>query len=329
MSLTLIRTLLTTAVMLGSGTISPTLLSQAYATQAIAGQADTVVSFEALDRLDRAVLEKIAKDIPGAIQVQHDVQLYRIIYRSTDRGEAIETSGLVALPVGVTPKATVLYMRGSNLERASSPSMPGRIDGLWEAAVFASNGFALAVPDYIGMGISTRPQAFLLTAPNVLDTRHLLAALRALPQASPASADLFVMGFSQGGQLAAALHRDLETRPEEGYDLKATVAIAGPHELRNYLGRVLQADIDNLLHTGLVAFTAYAFAIYHGRPLDTVFAPPFDRLAPDWFDGSKAAPEILSQVPSRPRDIFGSPGPWPKMKLWHGRSVCRCAWWSG
>ena len=266
--------------------------------------AGAVVRLEPIDLLDKARLQKIAADLPGAIQVENGVRLFRLVYRSQIKGQAIDASALVAVPDTQNPaRGLVLYLRGSEVTRDAAPTTPNAI---WttEAAVFGGNGFATVVPDYIGFGASPSPQAFLLTEENVADFRAALAAAQTalnMPQRTP----LYVTGFSQGGQLSAALHRDLEARPMRGYELRGTVAVAGPHELvRSFAARIEEPLARNRIAMGYVAWAAYTFAWREGRSLEEVFAPAYVAQVPRWFGGSVPMQELMAQSPQSISDLL-------------------------
>ncbi|WP_298161378.1 alpha/beta fold hydrolase [Brevundimonas sp.] len=271
---------------------------------AAASQSGQLVRFEPIDQLDLATLQQTASELPGAIAVNNGVRLYRLVYRSSVRGQAIDASALVAVPdTQGPPRGVVLYLRGSDIPRNAAPSTP---NGIWtnEAAVFGGNGFVTIVPDYIGFGASPSPQAFLLTDENVADFRAALTAAQeelALGTHTP----LFITGFSQGGQLSAALHRDLDARPLHGYDLRETVAVAGPHELvRTFAARIEEPLASNPIAMGYVAWAAYTFAWREGRRLEEVFAPAYVAQAPRWFGGSMSMIELLGEAPGSITEVL-------------------------
>lgn len=262
------------------------------------------VRLELVARLDRAAAQETADGLPGDIVVQHGVRLYRMTYRSQINGRAIDASAVVAVPDGPERvRGLVIYLRGSEFSRSASPTNPSAFRTT-EAAVFGGNGFAVVVPDYIGLGASPSPQAFLLTEENVADFRAALAAAHTsldLERRTP----LFITGFSQGGQLSAALHRDVEERPLRGFDLKGTVSVAGPHELIQTFARRLDGPLArNPMAIGYVTWSAYTFAWREGRPLDEIFTPAYVARVANWFGGDMEMMEIAPEFPSHIEQIL-------------------------
>ncbi len=274
------------------------------APQETASQAGAIVRFDPIDELDQSTLQKTAAQLPGSVAVNNGVNLYRLVYRSQVRGQAIEASALVAVPdIDAPARGVVMYLRGSDLSRSAAPTTPNAI---WttEAAVYGGNGFVSILPDYIGFGASPSPQAFLLLEDNVADFRAALKAAQValhLKKKTP----LLLTGFSQGGQLSAALHRDLETRPLRGYDLRATASIGGPHELAQSFRVRTEAPLSrNPIAMGYVAWAAYSFAWHEGRPLDEVFAPKYVDQVPAWFSGEMLIQDVLGQAPGDITDLL-------------------------
>lgn len=265
------------------------------------------IRLEAIGTRDRSTLQQIANELPGAIEVAGDVDLYRLVYWTEFKGRPVPVSGLIAVPSGVPAKGVVAYLHGTTTTRAVSPSLPDRADGDQEAAVFAGSGFITLLPDYVGLGESDLPQAYLVSRPQVDSTADMLRAIRdigGLPDL-PDRLPLFVMGFSQGGQSAAALHRALEQTPINGYELRATVAIAGPHDLLGAVQSKLEAsEAENARNVAYLAFAATAYAAYYDQPLDGLLRPALAHAAPRLFDGNQRPEDIVAALPADTRELF-------------------------
>ena len=269
-----------------------------------------VIAVQALEDLDRAALQAVADELPGNLLVQDGAHLYRLTYWTRLHGQPVVASGLVSTPADVCrAKGVVLYAHGTTMTRALSPSEPGRADGLQETAVFAGNGFVVVIPDYIGLGQSSLPQAYAVVQPQVDASRDLLSAVHAWSIGREAAwhPGLLLMGFSQGGQTVAGLHRSLERTPLPGYDLRGSVAVSGPHDLRPLLLSKLRGPASTELNNvGYVAFAVSAYAHHYGVPLEDTFAQPYAERLPALFDGSRSIMEIVAQLPADARTLFRS-----------------------
>jgi pimeloyl-ACP methyl ester carboxylesterase len=269
-------------------------------------QRGTVISVEPLDKLAQAKLQKIVAELPGAISVDQGVELFRITYWTTYKGKPTKASGLFAAPDGGTPaKGVMMYLHGTTNTRSLSPSQPNRADGDTDAAVFGGNGYYVVLPDYIGLGVSHEPHPYIITKPLVDDAIDMLKAVKQIAKDRKLSwsSNLYMMGFSQGGQVVAGVHRELDRRPLKGYSLKGSVGVAGPYELSK---TSLPKAVENncLKCIGYLAWGAYAYADYYGHPLDSALKPAYVDVVPKLFDGSKTMWEIAAAAPTKPEDLF-------------------------
>ena len=271
-------------------------------------QRGTLINVESLGIVSQAKLQKIASEFPGKTAVQQDVELFRVTYWTVYKGKPTKASGLLGVPENVAkPKGVMMYLHGTNNTRTLSPSQPNRADGNSEAAIFGGNGYLVVLPDYIGQGISQDPHPYIITKPLVDDAVDMLKAIRQVAKDRKLgwSPKLFMMGFSQGGQVVAGVHRELDRHPLAEYQLKGSVAVAGPYELRN---TSLPKAIENecLKCVGYLAWGASAYASYYGHDLREALKPAYVDVVPKLFDGSKTIWEIGAALPARAEDMFQS-----------------------
>ncbi len=267
-----------------------------------------IVAVERLEALEQPALQAMADDFPGRPSVGGGAQLYRLTYWTELQGRKVIASGLVAAPTQARAlKGVVLYAHGTTMTRALSPSQPDRADGDEEAAVFAGNAYLVVLPDYVGLGVSTVPQAYAIVRPQVDASADMLKAVRAWAgrEGLGWNPSLMLMGFSQGGQTVAGLHRELERAPLDGYRLRGTVAVAGPHDLRGLSVRKTHApDALELVNVGYLGLALTSYAHYYGVPLETAASPDYAGVLPVVFDGGKAVETIIPQLPSDARLLF-------------------------
>lgn len=269
-------------------------------------QRGSVVSVERLGVIRQANLQKIAAEFPGGITVKQGVELFRVTYWTVLKGKPTKASGLFVAPQNVEQvKGVMMYLHGTTNTRALSPSQPDRADGAAEAAVFAGNGYYVVLPDYIGLGVSQKPHPYIITKPLVDDSIDMLKAVRRIAADGKLnwSPNLFMLGFSQGGQVVAGVHRELDRRPIRDYRLKGSVGVAGPYELRKTsLPKAVESNC--LKCVGYLAWGAYAYADYYGYPLSSALKPAYVNIVPKLFDGSKTMWEIGAALPAKAEDMF-------------------------
>jgi pimeloyl-ACP methyl ester carboxylesterase len=217
--------------------------------------------------------------LPRHVEVSGGIDLYRIRYWTAVTGKPVAVSGLMSIPRGVSdgrmPRATVMYLHGTSPARAESPSAPGDAEGLLPAAAFAGGGYVLLAPDYEGLGDSTVAPTYLIAEPTSAAARDLLTAAHHASEGLKIqwNPNLYLVGFSQGGQAVAAVHRDLEARPNESVTLRGSVAIAGPFDL----DRISIPYAFQHRHTLYLAYIAYCYANYYRHPLSDLVLEPYAR----------------------------------------------------
>ncbi len=250
----------------------------------------------------RVVLD-LAKVAP-AVPIAHDFTPYRLTYWSTTNGAPVLVSALVTIPNARPPRGLVLWMHGTNPDRAKSVSGPSLQEGVAVSAAFAGGGYAVLAPDLVGLGVSRGPQAYLYNPSTVPVTLDLLRiAARGMGGLLPAPPrNVFVTGFSQGGHDAAVIHRALEADPQSPMQVRATAAIAGAYDLAGVsIPFALQGrSSGDSLYLGLLALS---WSTYHGRPLESVLTASAARRVRQTLDGAHAA-DLDKALPRNPRDLF-------------------------
>jgi pimeloyl-ACP methyl ester carboxylesterase len=269
-------------------------------------QRGAIISVEPIGALSQPKLQKFAAELPGGIVVSQGVDLFRVTYWTVFKGKPTKASGLFVVPQDVAqPKGFLMYLHGTNNTRALSPSQPDRVDGNQEAAVFGGNGYYVVLPDYIGQGVSHDVHPYIITKPLVDDSIDMLKAVRqiAAERKLAWSPKLFMMGFSQGGQVVAGVHRELDRRPLPGYQLKGSIGVAGPYELRKTsLPKAIESECLKCI--GYLAWGAYAYGNYYRHDLNEALKPAYVKVVPKLFDGSKTVSEIGAALPAKAEDMF-------------------------
>ena len=242
---------------------------------------------------------------PEYRQALHDVDVYRVAYRTTipEQGNRPTVAyGLVAIPQGVSgPVPVVSYQHGTLWLKESAPSQAFSWDKNSEAVVkyglrekdfyascyetrlnvaaFAGQGYAVVAADYIGIGNSVENDAFFVKQSGQQACLDMLTASdRLLASRSLYRSDLFLNGWSQGGIATVAFQEALEAR---GVSIRGVSTSAA-------------APDTNLLVTQ---------SIFNRRPYSTVtvpdapwrvFVPQFSAFSLGGYHGQVNAPlEVL------------------------------------
>lgn len=198
---------------------------------------------------------------------------YAIEYWSVDpRGEPVLLSGLLTVPAHPRQGLPLLaYHHGTKSGRNEVASQnPNAVEPACMAALYASNQWAVAMPDYFGMGICTNwVQTYTIDAlstPGCIDMiRASKAALQQL--GIQENGQLFATGYSQGAHLTMALVHELQTHPEYGLRVTAAAPMAGSYHVTasDFAGFVHSVDISGGM-SSVLALWAYSHSLYYGAP---------------------------------------------------------------
>ncbi len=232
------------------------------------------------------------------ISVEHPVDCYRMLYTSGSGSHAVQLSGLLALPRGVTPRRLVSFQHGTSTTRTAVPSQPDGT-GIAAAVVFAGNGYALIAPDYPGLGDSPGKHPYYIAAsigPAVADMVAASQRVKGVP-----NAPVFLSGFSEGGWASLAALRVLESK---GQHVLGSAQVAGAYDLRRVsLPAALKGGAPS--HSLYLAYAAWGQAAYYGHSLDSVLTPEYASTVERLFAGAEPD-EILSTLPQDPRRMFNA-----------------------
>ncbi|HEY3780530.1 MAG TPA: hypothetical protein VGL56_05560 [Fimbriimonadaceae bacterium] len=196
------------------------------------------------------------------------VALYKIKYPSTDfDGKPVTLSGLLELPQGAPVKGLLVYFHGTTTDPNLSPS---RFSGMnnseaqLAALIFASGGYAVAMPDYIGLGDDTSH-----IHPYPLSEVNSKSGIDMVSPATQAATQLgvtippklYVGGYSEGGGVAMWMVRHVEAEPIAGYTLTAAAPMSGAYDLSGVSARSL-LDISKTIESTAIKLLFATYTVY-------------------------------------------------------------------
>ena len=201
------------------------------------------------------------------------VDFYYIKYWTVGAmNETTQSSGALMVPTGAAPACSgprpiVLYAHGTQFAKQfniADITNTGNTEGALIAAMFAAQGYIVVAPNYAGYDISTLGyHPFLNAAQQSGEMMDALSAARtALPTTFASSTSdngkLFITGYSEGGYVAMATERAMETG---GQTVTAAAPMSGPYALEALFDAVLFGNVDlgSTLFSPLVS-TSYQHA---------------------------------------------------------------------
>lgn len=187
------------------------------------------------------------------LTLKYDVTTYKLEYMSYNSdNEPVKVSGLIAIPNKNSPSPILSFQHGTTFVNSDAPSFNLKVSTRHPEILFASLGYIVFSPDYIGYGASegeTHP--YLLKQPSadiVIDM--LNAAEQWLDKENIATnKQLFMTGYSQGGYVTMAALEQMKNTGYTDLTLVAAVLGAGPYDLYKTLDTLLYSlnDIPDFL----------------------------------------------------------------------------------
>jgi len=178
------------------------------------------------------------QQVAGAPKCGVDIRYLE--YRTVGgQGEETNATAAIMVPTGSDAvcngqRPTVLYAHGTtpardyNLAKWTEANQPAAGEGLMIAAMFAAQGYIVVAPNYAGYDKSTLTyHPYLNGEQQGKDMVDALAAARktfAVISASDSGA-LFITGYSQGGYVAMAAHREMQAT---GRTVTASAPLSAP-----------------------------------------------------------------------------------------------------
>lgn len=245
-----------------------------------------VVTQAATASLTKAQVDAAVAALPGLAALiggpaSCDVALRKATYRTVDpQGrEAVAGMGLL-VPSGCPgPYPVVVYHHGTQILKASTMSDPANLEVFLAYGYFASQGYAVVMPDYLGYGESSLGYHPYLDAENMGRTSvdALRAATRMLADLGVRTSNrLFLTGYSQGGHSTLATQRVLERDHADEFAVTASAPMAGFYSLSTTFADAVTAPTD--LASVLFAFGLTALQKTYGD----VYASPAAAFRAPW-----------------------------------------------
>jgi hypothetical protein len=227
-----------------------------------------------------------------------DIAVYHIGYTTVGgAGESTTVSGALMVPSGLDARCRgarpiVLYAHGTTTAHSFNiADLAGQqnAEGLFLAALFASQGYIVVAPNYAGYDTSTLPyHPYLIADQQSKDMIDALTAARsALPVAgAPLTTDsgrLFITGYSQGGYVAMATQRAMEAA---GMPVTAAAPMSGPYAMAAFVDAVFYGEVDGgapVVATFLVTAYQKTYANIYASAADVFeaqYATGIDSLLP-------------------------------------------------
>lgn len=267
------------------------------------------VSATSLGTYSTSDLKKLAsEDGFGSLAflIKYEVEFYKVVYKTTFKGDTVSVSGLLAIPQGSPDPPSLLSAQHGTLFRSiDAPSnFPAASTGF---ELLASLGFVTILPDYIGYGVSqsiTHPYYDKASAGSTVVDMIKAVKFFLQEQKFSTSDRLFLLGYSEGAYVTMAAQKQIETTPSSQLTVTAAAEGAGGYDLETFLSFITQAPTYSA--PSFLAFIIKAYTDTYGwsQPYTYYFQEPYASEMPDLLNGSKTRGEIDQALTESPAALF-------------------------
>lgn len=264
----------------------------------------TLISYEKIESINTDELKQKWKEnnIPQImIPIKYDVDIYEIRYHTLwHDGSIIEASGLYFVPNQNKYKVPLmLYNHGTTMRRRQGFSFSGQLS---ICLGFATDGYAVAFQDYIGLGTGEKFHLYQHADSEGQSGVDMLRAVKELNKSLGIYWDmnLFITGYSQGGHATLAAHRKIQQEYSGQFKVTASSPMSGAYDMAGAQAGVMFEEYSKPFYLPYL-LNSYneAYGIIEGD-VHQIYNEPYDTLIPKLFDGSMSLSDINSQLPSVP-----------------------------
>lgn len=220
--------------------------------------------------------------VPG-LNGTYSINSYRVQYYTTDtEGNEHLASGLVSIPSTSAPQEFPLacYQHGTVSGREDVPS--NLAGGYTLGVAFATHGYVVAMPDFVGLGISPGVHPYIHSATEASAGLDLMRATREMMEEIDnisLNDKVFISGYSQGGHAAMALQREIEMNHMDEFKLTASAPMSGPYSVSEKM-RDFTLGEEEYMTVGYLAWLTLGYqraypATLGDITLEEVFRPEY------------------------------------------------------
>jgi pimeloyl-ACP methyl ester carboxylesterase len=236
------------------------------------------------------------------------VDIYKVVYETTIKGQKIRASGVVGVPVKEGDYPVLSFQNGTNTVNSNAPSELPSDKGFQMIEVVASMGYVVVIADYPGFGESSEiPHPYLVAEPTVTSLVDLLYAVKEMDVTDLPAIQLkneyYLIGYSQGGWATLQLHKALELDHSNDFHLSASMCGAGPYNIYLLMEKMFrQPTFPQPYYIGYV-INAYKAYDQFTNPITDILREPYASRVPNLYTGQLNAGQINSQLTTSIPDL--------------------------
>ncbi|WP_334187875.1 alpha/beta hydrolase family protein [Noviherbaspirillum sp.] len=222
-----------------------------------------------------------------------------VTYRSVEyhtqggAGEATNATTALLIPSGADAvcsgeRPILIYAHGTATRRDFNMAHIRNTDALDVSAFFASQGYIVVAPNYVGYDRSRATyHPYQNAEAQAIDVVDALRAVKSVLSSTGAVASrkLFIAGYSQGGFVAMAAHRAIERDYAAEFSVTGSMPMSGSYSLTNFAKTVIDGKV-NLGATTLIPLIVTSYQKSYGglyQQPDDFYELPYAATVETWF----------------------------------------------
>jgi pimeloyl-ACP methyl ester carboxylesterase len=231
----------------------------------------------------------------------NDVIIYKLVYRTTVKGEKVNASALICVPSIPGEYPVISFQNGTNTVDARAPSNYAIDPAYQMIEIIASMGYIVLLADYPGFGESVNiPHPYLVKEPIVQSLVDLLYAAKEIPGDELGGVtlkdEIYLLGYSQGGWATLALHKALELDYSNDFNLVASACGAGPYNIYSLLQAIAMTSVYPMPVYFAYIVNAFSYFNQFSTPVNQIFNDPYAGRLGTLFNGNLSLGQINNQL---------------------------------
>ncbi len=261
----------------------------------------TLISTSQLVFYPNATLKEIVSTNDSLVYkpADYEVTVHRISYRTVlADGTPVTASGIVYVPSQITaagrPYPLLSYQHPTAFSSAEAPSGATFSSlTLSYPLYFATNGYIVACPDYVGYGASKQiPHEYeyhralaQATVDMLLATKEFLAK-----KDIAWSEQVFMAGYSEGGYATLSAQKMLEEKYANQLHLAGSSCGAGPYAMSDFFSYLTQKTTQGGVANYIYVWETLCYNQIYGlqKPISYYFKPPYAEQISKSLDNTRA-----------------------------------------
>lgn len=215
--------------------------------------------------------------------VRYPIKAYRIEYTTTNTdGKRVTASGALIVPVGPASSPLLSMQHGTIRSDTDAPSnYRSGSEAYTFGSVFASQGYIIAAPDYVGYGESKDlPHPYQHNESLGTASLDMLRAAREFMADNAVNWDkrLYIAGYSEGGYATMALQKKIEEETGDEFNLVASSCGAGAYDKPAFMREIVNTRTSGVGYINqLYVWVLLTYDRIYGlnRPMTYYFKEPY------------------------------------------------------